>query len=253
MSYRVLVVALVALLASGCGSRSAGQGESDVRGKVFTSTAVTEQGKPRALVDGTKVELRFTDDGRLLATAGCNQMQGPVALDDGKLQVTDLSTTTMGCPSPDLHTQDEWLSKLLSATPAWRRDGQNLVITGSNAEIVLAPESPATLEGGIWRLESLIEADAVSSVPGRVPATLKFENGKVSVFTGCNDGSASYKVDGQTITFDSLVHTDKACGPDETTVEKAVVAALTGQVTYKIDRSSLTLTNTKGEGVQLKE
>jgi heat shock protein HslJ len=251
MSYRVLVVA-IALLASGCGSGSAGHGGSDVQGKVFTSTAVTEQGKPRALVDGTKVELRFTDDGRLLATAGCNQMQGPVALDDGKLQVTDLSTTAMGCPSPDLHTQDEWLSKLLGATPAWRMDGQNLVITGSNAEIVLAPESPATLEGGTWQLESLIEADAVSSVPGRVPATLKFENGKVSVFTGCNDGSASYKVDGQTITFDSLVHTDKACGPDETTAEKAVVAALTGQVTYKIDRSSLTLTNTKGEGVQLK-
>jgi heat shock protein HslJ len=252
MSYRVLVVA-IALLASGCGSGFAGHGGSDVQGKVFTSTAVTERGKPRALVDGTKVELRFTDDGRLLATAGCNQMQGPVALDDGKLQVTDLSTTAMGCPSPDLHTQDEWLSKLLGATPAWRMDGQNLVITGSNAEIVLAPELPATLEGGTWRLESVIKADAASSVPGRVPATLKFENGKVSVFTGCNDGSASYKVDGQTITFDSLVHTDKACGPDEMAAEKAVVAVLTGQVAYKIDRSSLTLTNTKGEGVQLKK
>lgn len=254
MSYRVLVAAVaVTLLASGCGNRSSGQGGTDVRGKVFTSTAVTEQGKPRALVDGTKVELTFTDDGRLLATAGCNQMQGPVALDDGKLQVSDLSMTNMGCPSPDLHTQDEWLSKLLGATPAWRMDGQNLVITGSGAEIVLAPEAPATLEGGTWQLESLVQADAVSSVPGRVPATLKFDNGKVSVFTGCNDGSASYRVDGQTITFDSLVYTDKACGPDETAAEKAVVAVLNGQVTYKIDRSSLTLTNTKGEGIQLKK
>lgn len=253
MSYRVLVAVIaVALLATGCGNRSAGGG-SDMKGKVFTSTAVTEQGKPRALVEGTRVELRFTDDGRLLASAGCNQMQGPVTLDGGKVKVTDLSLTAMGCPSSNLHTQDEWLSKLLRATPAWRMDGQNLVITGADAEIVLAPESPATLEGGTWKLESVVKADAASSAPGRVPATLKFENGKVSVFTGCNDGSASYKVDGQSITFDSLVHTDKACGPDETAAEKAVVAVLNGQVTYKIDRSSLTLTNAKGEGVQLKK
>jgi heat shock protein HslJ len=224
-----------------------------VQGKVFTSTSVTEQGKPRALVEGTRVELRFTEDGRLLASAGCNQMQGPVSLDGGKLRVSDLSLTAMGCPSPDLHTQDEWLSKLLSATPAWKLDGGNLVITGSGAEIVLSPEAPATLEGGTWKLDSIVQADAVSSVPGRVPATLKFENGKVAVFTGCNDGSASYQVDGQSITFDSVAHTDKACGPDETAAEKAVIAALTGKVTYKINRSTLTLTNTKGEGVQLKK
>jgi len=255
MSYRVLVavVTSVTLLATGCGSRSAGQGGSDVQGKVFTSTSVTEQGKPRALVEGTRVELRFTDDGRLLANAGCNQMQGPVTLDGGKLQVADLSMTAMGCPSPDLHNQDQWLSKLLSAGPAWKLDGSNLVITGSGAEIVLTAEAPAKLEGGTWKLESIIQADAVSSVPGRVPATLTFENGKVAVFTGCNDGSASYKVDGQAITFESLVHTDKACGQDETAVEKAVLAALNGKVTYKIDRSSLTLTNAKGEGVQLRK
>jgi heat shock protein HslJ len=254
MSYRVLVAVIsVALLASGCGNRSAGQGGSDVRGKVFTSTAVTEQGKPRALVDGTKVELRFTDDGRLLATAGCNQMQGPVVLDDGKLKVTDLSMTSMGCPSPDLHTQDEWLSKFLSATPAWRMDGQNLVITGSDSEIVLSQEAPAKLEGGTWKLESLIQADAVSSVPAGVTAMLTFENGKVVGNAGCNGGQAFYRVDGQTITFEQLVLTAMACGGDKDAVENSVAAVLKGQVTYKIDRNTLTLTNTKGEGIQLKK
>ena len=87
MSYRVLVAALAAaLLATGCGNTSTGGGGGgEVKGKVFRSTSVTEQGKPRALVEGTNVELRFTDDGRLLASAGCNQMQGPVSLDDGKI------------------------------------------------------------------------------------------------------------------------------------------------------------------------
>jgi heat shock protein HslJ len=253
MSYRVLVAAVaVALLATGCGNTSAGGGGGgEVRGKVFRSTSVTEQGKPRALVEGTNVELRFTDDGRLLAGAGCNQMQGPVSLDDGKIAVPDLSMTAMGCPSPDLHTQDEWLSKLLRASPSWRMDGTNLVVTGSNAEIVLGPEAPATLEGGTWKLTSLVQADAVSSTPAGVEATIKFENGKLEAKTGCNDAFGSYKVQGSTITFVELGHTDKACEPDKMAVEKAVLETLKGQVTYKIDRNSLTLTTTKGDGIGL--
>jgi heat shock protein HslJ len=217
------------------------------------SSSVTEQGKPRALVEGTSIQLSFTDDGRLVANAGCNLMQSPVSLDDGKLSAPDLSLTAMGCPSPDLHKQDEWLSKLLTATPSWRMDGANLVITGSGAEIVLTTEAPATLEGGTWTVDSLVTGDAVSSVPGAVAATLVFSDGKVNVFTGCNSGSVSYKVDGQVITFSSVLHTDKVCGQDETLVEKAVLAALNGQVTYKIDRQTLSLTNAKGDGVRLRK
>lgn len=257
MSNRILLAALVVSLlavAPGCGDRSAGGGQGkDLRGKVFVSSSVTEQGKPRALVEGTSIELNFTDDGRLIAKAGCNMMQGPVSLGGGKLSVSDLSTTAMGCPSPDLGKQDDWLMKLLGASPSWRLDGGNLVITGSDAEIVLGTEAPAVLEGGTWTVDSLVTGDAVSSVPGAVAASLAFADGKVNVFTGCNSGSASYRVDGRAITFESLLHTDKACGPDEMLVEKALLAALDGQVTYKIDRQRLSLTNAKGDGVQLKK
>jgi heat shock protein HslJ len=259
MSNRLLLtgagLAVLLLAATGCGDRPAGGGGGggDLRGKVFVSTSVTEQGKPRALAEGTSVELRFTDDGRLIANAGCNTMQGPVSFDDGKLTVGDLGVTAMGCPKPELHEQDDWLSKLLAAAPSWQLRNADLVVTGSGAEIVLAPEAPAQLEGGEWKVDTLVSADASSSVPGAVPATLKFAGGKVDVFTGCNTGSASYRVDGQTITFEQLVHTDKACGADETLVEKALLTAMTGQVTYRIDRNSLSLTNTKGDGVQLKK
>lgn len=257
MSYRNLaaIIAIGLLATSGCGDRSAA-GQGDMRGKVFVSTSVTEQGKPRALVQGTSVELRFTDDGRLLVNAGCNHMQGPVSLDGGKLEVQDLTMTAMGCPNPDLHTQDEWVSKLLGATPGWRMDGANLVVTGSNAEIVLAPEAakaPAALEGGTWTVDSLIAGEAASSVPSGASATLAFAGGKVDVFTGCNNGSASYKVDGQSITFESLVHTDKACGPGETAVEKAVTEVLKGKVEYKVDGQSLALTNPSGAGLRLRK
>jgi heat shock protein HslJ len=119
-----------------------------MRNKVFTSTSVTERGRPRALVEGTKVELRFTEDDRLVANAGCNQMQGPVSLEGGKLTVADLSTTYLACLTPGLHEQDEWLAKLLTAAPLWRMDGENLVITGPDNEIVLVPEPSAMPEDG---------------------------------------------------------------------------------------------------------
>jgi heat shock protein HslJ len=262
MSYRVLVALLAAaLLAAGCGSKpSAGSGEGEMRGKAFTSTAVTDQGKPRALVGGTKVELRFTDDGRLLATAGCNQMQGPVTLAGGKLTVTDLSTTDMACPTPGLHEQDEWLAKFLTATPSWRLDGTNLVITGSDTEIVLAAEAPTTLEGGLWVVDGLITKDAVSSVPGGVKATFSFKDGHIYVQAGCNGGSTDhtggqkYEVDGQAIESGDFVFTAMLCGPDQMAVESAVMKVLEQQrFDYKIDGNTLTLTNASGAGLKLKK
>ncbi|MFD5824913.1 META domain-containing protein [Lentzea sp. NPDC060358] len=251
MSYRVLVVVAVALLAAACGGGAGGGG--DVVGKVFHSTSVTEQGKVRALVEGTRVRVEFTDDGRLIARAGCNQMQAPVSLGGGRLEVSELSTTAMGCPNPGLHEQDEWLSNFLSATPSWRMDGGNLVVTGTSAEIVLAQEVPAALEGGEWTVDTLLTGDTASSVPGGVVATLAFQDGGVRVLAGCNSGSARYRTEGQSITFEQLVLTDKACGPDEMAVEKAVTEALRGQVTYKVDGQALALTGSSGTGVRLKK
>ncbi|MEV6714067.1 META domain-containing protein [Lentzea sp. NPDC051208] len=251
MSNRIVLAVLLLAVTAACGSPSAGQG-ADLRGKVFVSSSVTEKGQPRAMVEGTRVELRFTDDDRLMATAGCNQMQGPVKTEGGKLSVADLGMTAMGCPKPELHQQDEWLSKLLGATPSWQFDGQNLVVTGSNAEIVLAPEQPATLEG-TWTVNGLVTRDAVSSVPAGVKVTIAFKDGNMMVDTGCNmsGGGRPYRLDGQTIKTEIGPTTLKSCGAvDE--VENAVRATFeNGEATHEIDRATLSLTNASGAGLKL--
>ncbi|MDX8051869.1 META domain-containing protein [Lentzea sp. BCCO 10_0798] len=257
MGSRLLVA--VVLLATACGS--AGGGGNGVQGKVFTSTSVTEQGKPRPLVEGTKVELRFTADGRLLANAGCNQMQGPVKLDDGKLTVTDLSTTDMACPTQGLHEQDEWLSGLLGGKPSWRLDGPNLVLTGANSEIVLAPEPQAPLEGVTWTVDGIITKDVVSSAPEGVTGTISFKNGYIYVQGGCNGGSTEvtgadkYEVDGQRITFgSSLTMTLMMCAEDKMKVESAILDTLgLGEVTFEIDGDTMTLMNANGAGLKLRK
>lgn len=251
MSNRILLAVLaVGLLAAttGCGNR-AGAGEG-MQGKVFNSTAVS--GGLPALVAGTTVTLRFTDDGRLIASAGCNQLQGEVTLDDGKLAVADLSETAMGC-APDLHEQDKWLSAFIRATPSWQLTDNVLTLTRGEDKIVLTAETPATLAGGKWTVDGLITGDAVSSVPGGVVATLEFGPKEVGVFAGCNNGSVPYTVDGATISFGDLVSTAMECQGDKGTVERAVTNVLSGKVTYKLDGQTLTLTNPSGAGLHLKK
>lgn len=259
MSKRIAVAAVLLVAATGCtdsGGQS-GQGNANLRGKVYVSTSVTEQGKPRTMVEGTKVDLRFTDDDRLIANVGCNMMQGPVSLDGGKVTVAELSSTAMGCPKPELHQQDEWLSKLLDAKPSWKLDGANLVLTGGDTEIVLATEAPATLEGGTWIVDGIITNDTVSSVPGDARTTFVFKDGIIAVDNGCNykgGGGRSYQVDGQKITFETGPKTLIKCSPSVEIVEEAVDAALDkGEITYKIDRNTLTLTNPSGAGLKLEK
>lgn len=251
MSNRIAVAVALLFAVTACGKPSAGQG-ADLRGKVYVSSSVTEQGKPRTMVEGTRVELRFTDDDRLIATAGCNQMQSPVELGDGKLSVADLAMTAMACPTPELHQQDEWLSKLLGATPSWKLDGTNLVVTGANTEIVLAPEQPTTLEG-TWTVTGIVTNDAVSSGPADVKVTISFKGGNILIDTGCNMNGAEqpFELDGQKIKHKLGPTTLKSCGPvDE--VENAVRATFeNGEATYEIDRSTLSLTNASGAGLKL--
>jgi heat shock protein HslJ len=251
MSSRIALAVLL-LTATACTTAPAGQ-SANLRGKVYVSSSVTEQGKPRAMVEGTKVELRFTDDDRLMASAGCNQMQSPVKLDDGKLSVAEVAMTAMGCPKPELHEQDEWLSKLLRATPSWKLDGTNLVLTGPDTEIVLATEQPATLEG-TWTVDGLVTRDAVSSVPTGVKATISFKNGNLAVDTGCNFNGRElpYELTGQTIKVELGPVTDKGCD-QVNEVEEIVVETLRQGFTYEINRSTLSLTNAEGTGLTLKK
>ncbi|MDX8033600.1 META domain-containing protein [Lentzea sp. BCCO 10_0856] len=256
MSHRIALAVLLLAATSACAGGQAGQGSANLRGKVYVSSSVTEQGKPRALVEGTKVDLRFTDDDRLIANVGCNMMQGQVSLDGGKLSVADLSSTAMGCPKPELHQQDEWFAKLLDAKPSWKLDGANLVLTGSDTEIVLGTEAPATLEGGTWTVDGIIAGDAVSSFPGGAKATFVFQDGNMKVDTGCNykDAAYPYEVDGQRLVAQMAVTTLIRCGDDMNSVETAIHKTLdSGEVTYKIDRNSLTLTNASGAGLTLKK
>ncbi|MGW5055286.1 META domain-containing protein [Actinokineospora sp. NPDC004072] len=194
----------------------------------------------RDLVEGTRVRLEFTGDGRLLASAGCNTISGPVETGGGKVVVTDLAVTEMGC-DPDRHAQDEWLAGWLAAAPTWRLDGERLVLAAEGVELVLARPAVPPLLGTTWVVDTLIDGEVAASVPAR--ATLVFSADRVAVDTGCNTGSAGYRLSGAAIVFEPPVLTRMACAPEVMAVEDAIVAVLSGKAAVSTEGEAMTLSN----------
>jgi heat shock protein HslJ len=264
--YGAVLMLLLAL--AGCARGAAAPAAGPPWGHTYLSTAVTEQGKPRQLVPGTRITLRFADDGRLIVQAGCNTMQARAQLNADRLVIGDMSTTAMACLSP-AGEQDGWVATFLGGQPSWRLAGYELILTGSDITVTLLDREVAdpdrALAGAEWTVDTLISpapngsvsagalsAGAAASVPAGVRAFLTFTtDGKVTGSGGCNSLSGTYTADGAKLTVAEVASTRMACTDERGTVEAAVLGVLRGTVTYTIDANHLTLTAADGTGLRL--
>ena len=219
--------------------------------RAFISTTVKENGETRALVTGTGVSLRFYEDGRLMASAGCNSISGNYEVVDGALKMTMLGMTEMGCDQ-ERYAQDEWLSAVLAANPAIVLDGDELTLdatldNGTHVQIGLLDAEVAIpdrkLVGTPWFVDTLIDGAAATNGTWDSPAQLEFQqDGKVHVFDGCNSATGTYTVSGDKIEFgDDFETTLVSCDGDEAVakLENHVWSVISGQVTFSIDQNRL--------------
>lgn len=216
-----------------------------LEGSTFTSTQV--QGHD--LVAGTSITLTF-EDGRMVATAGCNTMSGSYDVSGGTLAWTGpAASTMMGCPD-DLAAQDQWISGLLTDGMSAELDESVLVLGSGDVTIRLAATAPADLSsvlGTTWTLTTIIDGDTASSVPlDPAPSVEVAQDGTASVDTGCNRGRTTVTVTGDTLDFGPMALTRKACPGARGKTEKAVVAVLDGTAD-RVEWDGTVLTVTKGE------
>jgi heat shock protein HslJ len=247
------VVLLLPMLAGGCGGDGAGgPGNGWPSDRTFWSTAVTGP----TLVPGTRIELRFFDDGRVSAQAGCNHLGGNGSIEDGALVVSDFSTTEMGCDEPR-HSQDQWLSAFLTRKPLFVLNGDQLVLNGGEIKIEMIDRKVAdpdrSLYGVRWELESILSKDTASSVPAGAAAHVEFtQAGRVTASAGCNSIGGGAEASGDKIAFSDLETTLIGCPEPQRTVETVLLRVLKDKVTFKIDGQTLTLTHPSGDGLQFR-
>lgn len=243
-----LLAALASLtaLASGCGDDSSdptAPASSGLDGTTYVVTGVTEDGQERRLVPGTEIRLAFAE-GRLGITAGCNSMRGGYTLDGTRLTVGPMATTEMGCPGPRMR-QDTWIAGLF-ADPVQLTLGENPAVISGGTVLDLADRRQVSpdlaLEGTAWVLDTLIDGEAASSVPGNRIAYLQIEEGTAQTYDGCNWGGSPVRVDGAALHFGSREQTSRGClGGAARELQDAYAAVLDGQVEYTIEEDRLTL------------
>jgi heat shock protein HslJ len=251
---------VLALVLAGCGQppdvqHPMGSATVSPVGSEYVLTEATVGGEPHELVADATVSLEFTDDGELRANAGCNHLRWRVSLDDGTLSTEGGEQTGIGCDQR-ANARDTWLTEFLGSGPSWEQDGALLVLRGGDTELVFTDRAVAEpdrpLVGPVWTVDTLVDGQVASSTPNGAAATVEFGEGELTVFAGCNGGSAAYSVAGDTIEVDALVLTRKACAPDIMRLEEAVVAVLDGAVTYAVSAEVLTLEHSSGKGLRLR-
>lgn len=228
----------------------------------YIATTVTENNTPLSLVEGTVLNLEFDADGTLTAGAGCNYLTGMYEIEDGMLLVAEMFMTEMGC-DPDLHAQDDWYAAFLQSNPAMTAEGDTLTLRstsdeGDVTEIVYTDEEVATpdtdLTDTTWVVDTIINELVAGTMNWVSPATIDFDtDGTLAFFTGCNQGSADYVVEGDQLILSDATWTEAGCPDTESQqLETGVLNVLGAQesITWEIDVDRLNL-EVEGAGLGL--
>jgi heat shock protein HslJ len=252
----IATIPLAAVALAGCAQGSGGSsgtGSDPLNGRTFLSTSVRHAGQDRPLVSGTRISLEFTDRG-LIARPGCNIMSGPVRLDGGRLVVTELATTDMGCAQPQMD-QDTWFAGLLNRGPTWQLTGDTLVLTADQDEIRLLDRRVANpdkaLVGTHWVVDTLYTSQVAESAPADVVATLDFgADGILRADTSCVHLTGPARVVDDRIEIGALTGSDALpCPTARAAFSSRVANLLTGTLHWHVQAERLTLTATDGTGL----
>jgi heat shock protein HslJ len=99
------------------------------------------------------------------------------------------------------------------------------------------------IEGPTWRLTALKGVDAKALHSGDEPVTARFQDGRVSGFSGCNRFFGGYTLEGERIVIGQMAGSMMMCPEAAMALEHAVTGSLAGTFHYVVAGKTLTLRN----------
>lgn len=260
---RVLVGALVLAITAGGlfwlwrgfvatdGGQPAGRPE-DLWGRTFVSTRVTENGQPRALVDGTRIEMTFfveRDRRGLRWELGCNFFGTGVEITPDRLIVDEIETSDQGCRS-DYQVQDDWLADFIGSDPSWELRDDKLSLTSGETIIELEPAPSGDLEdlwGRTFVSTRVIEGGEPRPLISGTSIELTFfeERGRRGArwSAGCNTFGTSIAITPDRLVLGEIGGTQKGGSPECQDQDDWLAGFLGSDPNWELRDDTLTLTS----------
>jgi heat shock protein HslJ len=203
----------------------------------------TANGQPLVLRDDAPVTFNV-EGSQVSGRSGCNSYGGEFTLVDGQVTLGGLGGTEMACEETIMALESAYLSGLATLDSA-RMDGDQLVLSGTGTELHferVEPPPTAEMTGTEWLLDSLVQADAVSSTVGD-PATLTLNaDGSFQGSTGCRSLSGRYTIDGAEVLVTEM-RADGECPPEIAAQDSHVIEVLGDGFLATVDGPRLQLSS----------
>jgi heat shock protein HslJ len=115
------------------------------------------------------------------------------------------------------------------------------LLTACNENADLATETPGVgLETAAWQLTAILACPIPLEIPETlpIPIVIKFSDGRIEGFGGCNSIQAQYKTRGAKLTIDQLLYSESYC-EGISDLEHQFLQTLASSRSYKIEGEQL--------------
>ena len=210
----------------------------------------TESGKTSVVLSATPISATFIGN-KVSGNAGCNRYFGQFQIPaNGLFHITSQIGSTMMACAPEIAEQEQqYLINLAMATHYQLKNGK-LVLLNKDQQAILEYQrvNPLTLENSVWQATGINNGrGGVVANKNTHLATIHFSQGKAQGKTGCNNFSASYKLNDQNLHFGKPMTTRKFCAEGGVMdQEQQYLQALANTVRYELKEGKLNLRDNKG-------
>jgi heat shock protein HslJ len=214
-----------------------------------------DQPSMATLVDGPSSDATVSltlMEGQAQGKAACNTYSGGYRVgSDGSLSFDAFAVTMMACDQPLMELESAYLDALsrvtnFSALYGMKLRGDGVVLTFWPGD---SPPESLPLVGTPWKLTTIAQGGAVSSVVADTQVTLALHQADSTVAgsAGCNNYSGTYtEGEGGALSFSALATTRMMCAEDVMAQETAFLTAMEQVASYQIEGTQLRLLDDGG-------